>query len=420
MRLIELRAENFKKLVAVRVAPTGPVTPITGKNGAGKTSVLDAIAAALGGGTQAPEMPIRAGQDRAAVEVDLGDIVVKRRWTAKGSSLEVLAKDGLSYKSPQAVLDKFVGELMFDPLAFGRMKPGEQAGTIARVAGIDLESHQAAKKELFDQRAHINRQVKELRGALALMAPVPEGTPDEEVSVAEILNELTAADKARKEFDAAKRAVETMKTAVAIAGRKVDSLRAQLAEAETELAQSGERALAACNAANAMPTPPDLEPIRQRGKGAEGINKAVRSKQIRANREKEVTAQEAESKRLTDQMNHAEEQFAQTLAAAALPVPGLGLKDGGVTLNGIPFGQSSGAERLRTSVAIGLALNPKLKLMLIRDGSLLDADGLKLLEELAAGAGAQVLIERVADGDAVGVRIVDGEVAGEEPATKAA
>jgi hypothetical protein len=79
---------------------------------------------------------------------------------------------------------------------------------------------------------------------------------------------------------------------------------------------------------------------------------------------------------------------------------------------GFPFEQASSAEQLRVSAAIGMALNPELKVMLIRDGSLLDAESLRLLSELAERADHQIWIERVSTGEEVSVVIEDGLVAG--------
>jgi hypothetical protein len=101
--------------------------------------------------------------------------------------------------------------------------------------------------------------------------------------------------------------------------------------------------------------------------------------------------------------------------SARLPVPGLGFSFDGVTYKGVPFEQCSAAESLRVSAAIGFAMQPKLKLMLIYDGSLLDADSMEILANLAEEFDAQVLIERVEHGDEVGVRIVDGCNAADAP-----
>lgn len=104
MKIVKLEAENFKKLRAVEIAPSGAVVEIRGANEAGKTSVLDSIAAALGGEKLCPAQPIRRGADRARVAVELDDgLVVERRWGA------------------QKLLDGLVGRLSFDPLAFLRI-----------------------------------------------------------------------------------------------------------------------------------------------------------------------------------------------------------------------------------------------------------------------------------------------------------
>ena len=79
-----------------------------------------------------------------------------------------------------------------------------------------------------------------------------------------------------------------------------------------------------------------------------------------------------------------------------------------VTLDGLPFNQASSAQQLRCSVAMGLAFNPKLRVMVIEDGSLLDEDSLAILSEMADEADAQVWIERVSEGEECTVIIEDG------------
>ena len=88
----------------------------------------------------------------------------------------------------------------------------------------------------------------------------------------------------------------------------------------------------------------------------------------------------------------------------------IGFGDEGVTFNGLPIEQASSAEQTRVAVAIGLAANPELPVVLIRDGSLLDEDSLAAVAKQAAERGAQVWIERVGDGKECSVIIEDGEV----------
>src|SRR3990167_5105234 len=106
MKIIQLKSENIKKLKAVELTfdPKENVVVVSGKNGQGKTSLLDSIWYALCGKDVVPSKPIREGADKASITVDLGDYVVSRTFTEKGSYLTVESKDGAKYPSPQAML----------------------------------------------------------------------------------------------------------------------------------------------------------------------------------------------------------------------------------------------------------------------------------------------------------------------------
>lgn len=443
MKLIALQAESFKRLRAVRINPGDGVTPIVGRNGQGKTSVIDAVASALGGAACAPTMPIRRGEKAAEVTVDLGDIKVRRRWTAKGSSLEVFSPDGAKYPSPQAVLDKLIGKLSFDPLEFSRLPAKQQARTLAEFAGVDLDDYAARRKAVFDERTDANRQLKAAQAQLAGMPEVD--APDEEISVAAVLAELESATESNRRADALARAASDADLAASLAldeakvlserpGQLLEQCNARIKQLmaeieatqkdyEAKISEAGKVADAAvaktrelsevarrAAEASAATVRVDTQPIRDKAAQVEGANAKVREKKLRAAKAAEVASFADRCQTLSAKLEHAEQRLAETITAAQLPVEGLALTPDGVTLNGIPLGDCSGAEKLRASVAVAIALNPQLKLMLIRDGSLLDSEGMALLASMAEAADAQVLIERVDNGNEVGVRIVDGEV----------
>jgi hypothetical protein len=110
-----------------------------------------------------------------------------------------------------------------------------------------------------------------------------------------------------------------------------------------------------------------------------------------------------------------DQRKADALASAPMPVPGLSLGDDGLTLNGIPLKQACASEQLRVSVAVAMALNPKLRVITIRDGSLLDSVSKALLQQTATEQGYQVWLEAVDESGNVGVVIEDGMVALDEP-----
>jgi len=154
----------------------------------------------------------------------------------------------------------------------------------------------------------------------------------------------------------------------------------------------------------------DVETIKQQIADADGTNAKIRENAERRRLSGEADEAEAQSNDLTEILDKLDAEKAKALAEASFPVEGLAFDSDGVTYNGIPFEQSSSAEQLRISVAMGLALHNDLKVLLIRDGSLLDADSLRMVAEMATDADAQVWIERVSDGDEVTVIIEDGMV----------
>jgi hypothetical protein len=161
----------------------------------------------------------------------------------------------------------------------------------------------------------------------------------------------------------------------------------------------------------------DPAPIRQRIADAEGTNAKARANAERARVAAELEEARARAGALTALIDALDADKAMQLAEAKFPVEGLAFDEGGVRLNGVPFSQASAAEQLRVSVAMGLAMNPRLRVLLIRDGSLLDDDSLALVAAMAAESDAQVWMERVGDGAECSVVIEDGAVRAAEVAS---
>ncbi|HUX01351.1 MAG TPA: AAA family ATPase [Phycisphaerae bacterium] len=154
----------------------------------------------------------------------------------------------------------------------------------------------------------------------------------------------------------------------------------------------------------------DIMALEQQIATAEATNRKVRDNRARSDAATELAKHEEASAILTEQINTVDADKAKAMREAAFPVDGLGFAGDGVLYNDLPFGQASSAEQLRVSVAVGLAMNPKLRVLLIRDGSLLDEENLRLIAEMAEAKDAQVWLERVGEGDECQIVIEDGMV----------
>jgi hypothetical protein len=432
-RLVRMEIEDFMRCRLVRIAfGDDPVTEIGGLNGEGKSSVLRAFWALVGGKDACPEEPIRKGAESAQVlgELDNG-LVIRRRWTASGKTyLDVQTKDGAAYKKPQEVLDALVGRISFDPLAFKALLPKAQAEALRKISGVDFTLVDAKRRQVFDARTDANRRVAAAKARLD-SAPVVEA-PDETVSAGALLQEQQARmaeaaaqdgkrrelTEAREEFKRYERHIAETNVRIAKLEEELARERQVLASDLTTLETCRKRGLALKAEVEAL-VPPNLDEVPAKLKDVDATNEKVRQKKARAALATELAQAEAAAAKLSAEIEAIDTQKAETLAQAAFPVPGLGFGEDGITYNGHPFDQASQAEQIRVSMAMGLALNPKLPVVCIRDGSLLDKRSTALVRQMAKEAGAQVLLEIVGTGGS-GITIEDGAVVGAEPAEKGA
>ena len=398
-KIVKLQADNFKRLKAVEISPDGNLVVIAGRNGQGKTSVLDAITAALGGNnTKTLPRPIREGEGSASIVLETEDLIVTRTFSGTTSKLTVKGKDGALYTKGQAKLDGLLGRLSLDPLAFTQLSEKDQLKTLLDLVDLpfrpaDIEAERA---KVFGERTDVNRRVKELQGQLTGYDNRLSEVPDEEVSVAGLLSEYRAGQDLNHFVDVAYTARDGW-------ADKVERVKRELADAEQQLKAAQEKV-------NSAPTKVDLEAIQSQIHTAEQVNAAVREKKQAKQVQQRLTALQADAEQLTEQLAGIDKRKADGLAAATFPVDGLGFDADGVTYQGIPFKQASGAEQLRVSLAMAIALNPGLRVIRIADGSLLDSTNLQLIEEMAVANDYQVWIEMVNESGDFGIVIEDGEV----------
>jgi DNA repair exonuclease SbcCD ATPase subunit len=338
-------------------------------------------------------------------------------WGPTTSTLTVTNKDGARYPSPRAMLDKLLGKLTFDPLTFATMKPFEQREMLRQLVGLDFTDLEMQKSASTNERTLLNREIKSLTGQLE---GLPEYKETVEVDVAALMSDLERANATKSEAERQQvtyaAALAEHKAASANITRnvlEVERLKSQLAGAEAAVRVAEAAEEAALKAAVVVEQARDAavaaiinpEPIRQAIKDADGINQKVRANKVRGKIFEALLAKKTASENLTVTLDKIEAERRTRLAGAKFPVPGIGLTDDGVTLGNVPLEQASASERLRLSVAVGLALNPKLQVLLIRNGNLLDEDSLKAVAEQAAAADAQVWCEYVTK-DAAGMTVM--------------
>lgn len=436
MKITAASIQNFKRIKSVEIVPQADrsIVLIGGKNAQGKSSVLDALTVAFGGKRAQPPDPVRHGADAAEVLVELDDgMTIRRRIDVDGSStLEVRDAQG-AIRSPQTMLDKLVGARFLDPLAFLQLPAKEQRATLMKlIPGAErIDGLNEKRDRAFTRRTEIGRDRTKAEGELARLPAIEVGTA---IDVAERTAELKALAEKQRDADAlvakyerARGHTEGRRAAVQAAQQRVKELEEQLAAAERVLKQEvawlGEagdaESMAKLHADKAVEQLATFAPRREQleaelaraGEHNRQVFEAEAQMKRRAEADAAVKKLAEQYDELTKVIAEIDRRKAEILGAATLPVEGLAVVDDGIELNGVPFAQASGAERLRVALALAIAASPALHDVWIRDGALLDEEHLELVAKQAAAAGKRVWIERVGTRDPGVIVIQDGQVA---------
>ena len=189
LKIIELRGENFKKIKAITIRPDDDLVLLTGKNAQGKSSAIDLIISMLcGKNSKMIPQPIREGQTHADGRLDLGKFIVTVKWTEKGQYLQVTSAEGAVYPSPQAMLDKFVGELSFDLGKFVAMEDKERTELFLRLAGLDFGPIDQEIERLVEERRLQGIKTKMFNGERCVFTPEVAAKIPKELISTNLLN----------------------------------------------------------------------------------------------------------------------------------------------------------------------------------------------------------------------------------------
>lgn len=412
MRIIRLISENVKRLKAIEITPKDNVVIISGKNEQGKSSALDSIELALKAsnfnkpGKQMPR-PIRDGQDKAQVILELDEYIVTRNWTANDKSyLKVENKEGASFKAPQALIDSFLGDLSFDPLEFARLRAADQKETLIRFVDtdIDIRELEEQKKALYDDRTLKGRELKTAQASITTKESdqADRILPDKEVSLTQLATELTNANLSNTKLSGAIESAKSLELKIADYALQVKALQ-----------ESAEEALADLTSyktfiANTPIIETDI--LQAHIEDAEDINARIRDHDKNTQTIKHAADLQFQYDTLSKKIEKLDLTKSNALSTAKMPIAGLGIDDDGITFNGKPFSQIGSANQLKVSLAIAMSQNPTLKVIRISDGSLLDKDNKEIIRKMAKDNDYQIWQEEVEKDAKVGFTLEDGEV----------
>lgn len=413
MKIVQFTAENVKKLKVVDITPTKDFIQITGKNGSGKTSVLDSIWWALAGKEAIQGKPIRKGEEKAKIKLNLGDLIVERRFTENGTSLTVTNSDGFKASSPQALLDAIIGNLTFDPLEFSRLDARKQFDQLRHIAQLKIDIDALAKEDNEDamNRRDLNRDIKSLEAQIAAIN-VPEDTPDNPIDVASVMAEIEQIRNYNAGVIVAENRKQSYEEQLGRIRSDIRTIESDIERLQKQLQDAKERESKGIKAIEELvvPTAKDDGHLRIQVEQASKINATVEQKRQKAKMEKDLASKQAGADVYSDRIQARATRKAEAFKEAKMPISGLSFGDGEILFNEIPFDQLSAGEQLRISVSIAMAANPKLRIIRVKDGSLLDDEGLKTIQTAAAENDYQVWVEKTDSSGKIGIYLEEGEI----------
>lgn len=409
VKINKLEIENVKRVKAVTIEPTSNgLTILGGNNNQGKTSVLDAIAWALGGNKYKPSKPTRDGSmNPPTLRVELSNGLIVER---KGKNSDLKVTDPSGQKAGQQLLDSFVEELALNLPKFIESSAKDKANTLLQIIGVGEKLWELDRKEeqLYNERRTIGQIADQKKKYAAEQPQYPEA-PNELVSIADLIHEQQEI-LARNGENARKRQNrENIVNELHLSEARLKQLKEQLAQEEATHEKLMGDYIAANKSIEDL-VDESTDEIESSIANIEEINRKVRANLDKEKAEEEAKQYGSQYDNLTKQIQDVRDERTSLLDSADLPLPGLSVEDGELVFEGQKWDNMSGSQQLRVATAIVRKLKPECGFVLLDKLEQMDIPTLTEFGKWLESEGLQAIATRVSSGEECQIIIEDGYV----------
>ena len=416
-----LEAENVKRIKAVAFAPspTG-LTLVGGNNNQGKTSVLDALAWALGGERFRPTAAQRDGAVAPAhLKVTLSNGVIVER---KGKNASLTVTDPTGRRSGQQLLNAFIEPLALDLPRFMEASDKEKADILLRIIGVGTELHikDMEIKSLCDKRTFTGQLAAQKKHFAEELVSYPEA-PDEPVSASDLIRqqqEILARNgenqRKRNQLDKLIDEKNQLNFTLRDLDEKIEDLKEEYEQTQAKFTDLEKQIFQARKSAAQLQDESTAE-LEASIRDIEETNRKVRANLEKARAEDEAAQYASDYDKLTGQIEDKRAERMALLNGADLPLPGLSVEDGVLTYNGKRWRDMSGSDQLRVATAIVRRLNPDCGFVLLDKLEQMDMTTLTEFGRWLEAEHLQAIATRVSTGSECQIIIEDGMVKDAEP-----
>lgn len=408
MKINKLEIENVKRVKAVKIEPTANgLTIIGGKNNQGKTSILDAIAWALGGDRYRPSEATREGSVLPpTLHIVMNNGLVVER---KGKNSDLKVTDPTGKKAGQQLLNEFVEQLALDLPRFMEANNRDKAQILLQIIGVgpQLAALEKQEKELYNERLYVGRTADQKAKYAKEQHYFPDA-PRELVSPSELIRQQQAILAQNGENQRKRENLHRLEQDYQAVTEQIQALLRKQSQLETDLK-------IARMAASDLVDQSTAE-LEQNIADIEEINRKVRANLDKDKAEEDAKDYEDQYDKLTGRLNDIRSQKLDLLKNADLPLSGLSVENDELIYNGHKWDNMSGSDQLRVATAIVRKLNPNCGFVLLDKLEQMDLDTLAEFGQWLEQEGLQAIATRVSTGGECSIVIEDGYVAGQEPA----
>lgn len=409
VKITQFELENVKRIKAVNVEPQeNGLTVIGGRNNQGKTSVLDAIAWALGGDKFKPSSAMREGSNVPPVlQIKLSNgLIVERR--GKNSDLKVIDPSG--NRAGQQLLNEFVSQFALDIPKFMESNNKKKADILLQIIGVGDQLFELEQKEeeLYNKRRYIGQLADSKKKHAAEMTSYPDA-PIDLISASQLIQEQQEILARNGENQRKREKVVELKREYDLIDNEIRSLQSKIRElVDKRNKLSDDLRIAETNARDLQDE--STAELEKSIADIDIVNSRVRANLDKMHAETEAKQYIEQYDDLTNQIDKVRKEKYDLLNSAELPLPGLSVENGELTYNGFKWDNLSGSDQLKVTTAIVRKLNPNCGFVLLDKLEQMDEETLREFGEWLEAEGLQAIATRVSTGGECSIIIEDGYV----------
>lgn len=407
IKINSLELENVKRVKAVKLEPTkNGLTVVGGKNNQGKTSVLDAIAWALGGAKYKPSQAQREGslvEPQLHIELSNG-MVVER--LGKNGTLKVTDPSG--QKGNQSLLDGFISQFALDLPKFMEADKNTKAKILLQIIGVGdkLSAFDKQETELYNRRTEIGRIADQKKKYADEMVQW-DGVPEEIVSAAELIQqqqEILARNGRNQDLRNQVKYLEEQKI---LLEQRIEEAQKALNAMHEHFAELMEKLSIANTNAKDLQDESTAE-LEESIANIDSTNAKVRDNLNKQRAQEEADEYKRQYGDLTTQIEEVRKARMELLNGVEMPLDELSVQDGELVYKGQRWDNMSGSDQLKVATAIVRKTNPQCGFVLLDKLEQMDIDTMNEFGKWLQDNDLQAIATRVSTGDECSIFIEDG------------